>query len=601
MVAGIACSGLVVAGLSSVSSAAPNGAAPQSAAAPIDCPTVMPTSQLQPGMTATGYTVSSGTTPQSFNVEILGVLPDGIAVGRDMIIVETSSPAIDKAGGIWSGMSGSPVYINGKLVGAVAYGLSFGPSKIGGLTPASDMMDVLSYNSATPAFQSLAVPETVELTQKQSARIAARAGVSAAKVSSFDRLMVPFGVSGVSGPRLKALRETIEREGLPLIPFSGSSGSTGNIGAPGSTGAGDSFAAALSYGDVTAAGIGTTTAVCNGQALAFGHPFFFEGATRMGANQSSVIAVIDDPTFAPFKVGTVDGLIGVVDQDRLAAIRANLGELPELIDITSTVSVPDLNKTRAGLTQVVLSEWVPGLAFTHMFSNIDVVFDAIGEGSSSLSWTVTGTTKSGETWELNRSNKYVSPYDISFDSLWDLERHLFTLQQNNFEEIEFTGVDVTAEVDDDLRQYKIKTVKVARNGGKFRNTKFLDVRRGDRVRLRVTLESFDSSSNRVVDLSLRVPRSARGSEILQIRGGDFGGGVWCFFSNQCTDELGNKIDNFDELVAALENEARNDELRAMIGGRRTKAQASKVLDQVVQGRKRIQLFVNVKKKAIAVG
>jgi hypothetical protein len=491
-------------------------------------------------------------------------------------------------------MSGSPVYIGDKLVGAVAYGLSFGPSKIGGLTPASDMMDVLDYGSPTAgSFQSLSVSDRVVLNKRQSARFAKRAGVAAAQMSSFDRLPVPFGVSGVSGPRLQALSKAIERDGLPLIPFSGSSGSSGNVAQPGTTGAGDSFAAALSYGDITSAGIGTTTAVCNGKVLAFGHPFAFEGATRMGANQSSVIAVIDDPTFAPFKVGTVDGLIGVVDQDRLAAIRATLGELPELIDVTSTVSAPELGTTREGLTQVVLSEWVPGIAFTHMFSNIDVVFDAIGAGGSRLSWTLTGTTESGETWELNRSNAYVSDFDISFDSLWDFERHMFTLGQNSFEDVEFTGVDVTAEVEAEPRQYQIKNVKVARNGGKFLNTKFLDVRRGDTIRLRVTLDALDTSPDRVVDLSIRVPRKARGSEVLQIRGGQFGGGVFCFFSNRCTDEAGKKIESFDELISALENEARNDELRALIMGNRNKVKAktSKLLDEVVRGRERIQLFV----------
>ena len=553
-------------------------------------------------MTATGYTVSSGTTPQPFSVEILGILPDGIAVGRDMIIVETSSAAVDKAGGIWAGMSGSPVYIGNKLVGAVAYGLSAGPSKIGGLTPAADMMDVLDYGSSTAeSYQSLSGSDQVLLNKQQSARFARRAGVSAAKISSFDRLPVPFGVSGVSGPRLEALGKAIERDGLPLIPFSGSSGTSGSVAEPGTTGAGDSFAAAVSYGDITSAGLGTTTAVCDGMVLAFGHPFAFEGATRMGANQSSVIAVIDDPTFAPFKVGTVDGLIGVVDQDRLAAIRATLGELPELIDVTSTVSAPDLGTSREGLTQVVLSEWVPGIAFTHMFSNIDVVFDAIGGGSSSLTWTLTGTTESGETWELNRSNSYASGFDISFDSLWDFERHMFTLEQNEFEDIEFTGVDVTAEVEADVRQYQIKNVKVARNGGPFRNSNFLDVRRGDRIRLRVTLAEGDSP-NRVVNLSIRVPRNARGSQVLQIRGAQPGGGVFCFFSNRCTDEMGKKIASFEQLITALENEARNDELRALImGGRKVKAKSSKLLDQVVLGRKRIQLFVNVRAKAFAGG
>ena len=101
----------------------------QASAAPGECPTIKETSDLSAGMTGTGWTVSQGTTPEEFDVTVLGVLPDAIAPGRDMIIVETSSPAIDAVGGIWFGMSGSPVYVGGELIGAVAFGLTFGPRR----------------------------------------------------------------------------------------------------------------------------------------------------------------------------------------------------------------------------------------------------------------------------------------------------------------------------------------------------------------------------------------------------------------------------------------------------------------------------------------
>ena len=82
-----------------------------------DCETVLPTSAVTAGMTGTGLTVSQGTTAESFDVEVLGVLENGIAPGRDMIIVDTSSPAIEAVGGIWAGISGSPVYIGGQFAG----------------------------------------------------------------------------------------------------------------------------------------------------------------------------------------------------------------------------------------------------------------------------------------------------------------------------------------------------------------------------------------------------------------------------------------------------------------------------------------------------
>jgi SpoIVB peptidase S55 len=92
-------------------------------------------------LAGTGYTISSGTTPKPFTARVIGVLKDGIAPGLDMIIVETDSPAIRDAGGIWAGMSGSPVYTSdGRLLGAVAYGLSGAPSRIGGITPAEEML-----------------------------------------------------------------------------------------------------------------------------------------------------------------------------------------------------------------------------------------------------------------------------------------------------------------------------------------------------------------------------------------------------------------------------------------------------------------------------
>ena len=113
-----------------------------------DCPVVLPTSSVRPGMTGEGLTVVRGATPQAFAVEVLGVLENGISSGRDMIIIEASDlpggQVISAGGGIWGGMSGSPVYIDGKLLGAVAWGFTAAPSPIGGVTPAADMLDLLS-------------------------------------------------------------------------------------------------------------------------------------------------------------------------------------------------------------------------------------------------------------------------------------------------------------------------------------------------------------------------------------------------------------------------------------------------------------------------
>lgn len=110
----------------------------------------MPVREVTPGMTGTGWTVARGNTSEPFAVEVLGVLPNELGPGRDVILVEASSPAIARAGGVWLGMSGSPVYVGGRLLGAVAYGFgtASGTASVVGLTPADDMLGILAYPTA---------------------------------------------------------------------------------------------------------------------------------------------------------------------------------------------------------------------------------------------------------------------------------------------------------------------------------------------------------------------------------------------------------------------------------------------------------------------
>lgn len=557
---------------------------------------IMPASDIRRGMIGRGLTVVKGREHEEFRAKVLGVLEDGILPGRDMIIIEAKSRTIDDLGGIWFGMSGSPVYVKGELIGAVAFGLSFGPSPIAGLTAAEDMVKVLDLPTgkdparltARRSMGKIALPKGMQR------RIANRTGASEDQVGRGMRMLkIPFAVSGASDRGLRRLNRVIEREGLPLLPYSaGSSSAAPGTDSPDPLDPGDSFAAALSYGDITAAGIGTTTMVCNGKALAFGHPFFFEGRTLLGANHADTVTIVGDDFFGGgFKLATVAEGVGSVDQDRLAAIRADLGRMPDLIPVTSSVSALNTAQSRDGTTEIVTSRFVPFLAFEHLFLNIDSVFDQISGGSSSVSWTITGTRESGGTWNLSRSNLYVSNFDISIASSGELLGQLFTLLRNKFEKIEFTGVDVDATVDEVVKRYRIKKVRVSRNGGNFVARRRIRVRRGDRVRLRVVLLPFEGR-RKIVRLSLRIPRRFRGGTI-EVRGGSTGGpGFACFFfGGSCVQQK--KVKSFDALVKALENAPHNNDLLARLRNRRgrVKRRDVKVLDQVIRGRKRIRVLM----------
>ncbi|MGH2754945.1 MAG: SpoIVB peptidase S55 domain-containing protein [Actinomycetota bacterium] len=575
-------------------------------ATPGECPTVMPVSEVREGMVGTGYTVSKGTEPEPFSVEILGVMPDGIGPGRDLIVVDTSSPAIQEANGIWYGMSGSPVYIDDKFVGALAYGLSFGASTVAGLTPAEDMLKIAARPAEAEGFgpgMTSVSPGKATLSPAMRKNVARSTDTSVARTSSrMERLMTPLSVSGMGTRAMDHLEETLREEDQPFLAYAGASASA--AAAPATEPVpGGNFAAALSYGDVTYAGIGTTSYVCEGKVLAFGHPFFYypAGTTALGANLADAITIVSDPAYGGYKLATVGAAIGTVDQDRFAGIRSLLGASPPAIPITSTITELD-GGTRDGATQVLDSEYVPYLAFSHLLSNIDFTRDEIGEGSATGTWTITGTTEDGTPWTLTRSNVFANEYDINYFAISEVEQELYTLFYNRFEEVEFTSLDFDATFEDELEQYTMTEVLVSVNGGEYKEAKRrLKVTPGSLLDYQITLTPYDGGEDRIVDLQLQVPNRTRRSPYVDIRGGMdnyYSYDYYCFSEFGDCGETGGKVDSVEELVQALQEKPKNNELIASLRvGRRILSQDSETFDQVVSGRKFTYLQVKNGPKA----
>ena len=566
-------------------------AGPASAQAPVACPAPLPLEEVQRGMTGTGYTVTEGRTVEPFAAEVLGVMLDAVGPGRDMIVVQTSGAAIEEVGGIWFGMSGSPVYVGDRLLGALAFGLSFGPSTIAGLTPAKDVFEVLRYpsESTDTGFR------RARLSRSLRQRIATRTGVAADEVGgSLIQLKMPLAASGLNGRALGMLSSVVRREGLPLAPYAAGSAqgevppASAEPPPPGGT-----LAAALSYGDITLAGVGTTTLVCEGKVMGFGHPFLFEGDTAIGANAADTLAIVDDP-FGPYKLARIAETIGTLDQDRFAGIRATLGPVPAVIPIRSTVTAVDLGRTRSGETDAMLNESVPFLSFIHLLTNLDFTRDEFGEGSSSLSWSIAGTTSSGTSWQLDRSNMFASEQDISYESIAELQTHMFTLLFNDFEDVEFSSVDVTASVDDDVTKYSIANVLVSTDAVNYQDVRKIRVRPRSYLYVRAVLEPYDGTEDKLVDLIVRVPRGANPEGTLEISGGSAGGFAEpCFFEGGECGRAMRRIESFEELIASLEQAPTNNEARARLrmGARGLRTRDSEVLDQVVDGFEIVRIII----------
>ncbi|HEU5155788.1 MAG TPA: SpoIVB peptidase S55 domain-containing protein [Streptosporangiaceae bacterium] len=545
------------------------------------CPVPLPVSQVTEGMNGWGLTVSKGTTPQRFTVKVQGVLADWIAPGIDLIIVDASSPALDAAGAIWSGMSGSPVYAkNGRLIGAVSYAFS-GTSKLAGLTPAQAMLDI--WNRPAQA-RTLALKTRVQLPKELQQKIVSRDLVSA-QVAAQGMEMLPLvhGVSGVSQTRIDQLNARAEQSGsdVRLIKMAATSGTPAPAG---DAVPGGNFGALLSYGTVTEGAVGTTTAVCEGRALAFGHPYYDQGEDmRFAAVSGNVIAVVPDPNFGPYKMASPGGVLGTVTQDRHAGISADLGAGPPTIPVTARSSAA--GATRTDTTYVVTPRYLPELAATHVWAGLDRARDRSGAGTATASWTIRGTA-GGEPWQVTLGDRYVDSWDATYMAADGVYASLDILLNNKYTPVEFTDVQVTDEVNDVYRPYTVSQILI-RSGDEwvvYDPANPLNITPGEDLVFKVRATGYQAPPTDV-EMRVRVPEEAAGGygEIHLVGGRD-----WWFDPNE-------RAGSFSELLARMEQAPRNDVLYGTmsyyhLGGMNTTFEAS--VDGVIGGDISIQFTVD---------
>jgi hypothetical protein len=549
-----------------------------------ECPSILPLNQVTTGMRGTALSVTRGRTLSTMDVEVLGILQDAVGPGRDIIIVDLSGPTVTATGGLWAGASGSPVFLRrdgrDQLAGAIAYGLAGGESTLAGVTPAEDMEALLDVG-----FDAASAPARIRVSNALAARMAEATGLSVTQTAAISRLKTPLSASGLTDRGLRQVQAAVDRQGLPFIPYLGTSASSNPTNPTGQLRAGDSFAAAMSLGDITFAGIGTTTFVCNGRAVAFGHPFNWTGDTTMAARAADAITIVKDPIFGSYKLANVAENVGTLTQDRLAGIVASLGDGPLGSPVTSTVTDLDTGRTRTGRSEAIFPDFLPFLSFVHLFNNIDVTIDRLGPGSSEIAYTIRGTRDGGATWQLTRSSQYADRFDISFGSVFDVSITAEVLEAFEGEDINVTSIDVPKlDVTKEFRQYNITRLLVW-NGSRYVQRDFARARAGQVVKLRAVLQPVHASGRKNVDLSLRVPDTARRSGFIQVLGGAFvSAEIPCFIvEDECVDDT---QQSFDQLLRAFRNQPPGNAVVAQLrlgDGEALRAQATKEQDAVVAG------------------
>ena len=494
-----------------------SGAAP--AAVPCSSPPqTFPTSQMTRGMYGIGYTVIQGDTLVPFDVEILGVLPNAIFLGIDVVAARITGPAafVNITGGAVAGMSGSPIYINDRLAGAVAWAIAE-DRQIFGMTAAEDMVQMFSLPGAG---QTARGPERVPLTPEVS-RAARAAGSALGPNPSLQALPLPLGVSGLNGIPLSKVERSFSRRGVRVLPFR-----TGSVAVPSSTeidpsrfAPGDGMGVGLSYGDVSYYGFGTTTAVCGDVAIGFGHPMFWGlGRISLGMNDVDILAV-DNGTFWGSKIGTIGALHGEMTQDRFAGVAGVFGQFPHLVGVTSRMSSPDTGLSRDGETQIAWDEgwFVADAATYHAWSNLTYVRQQDGPGTLRFAWKIEGAREDGSAFTVSN---YLMDYDrnSAASGVWRMGDALYTLASNGFEDIEFTAVDMTAEVTESNLTSQISRIRLSSPLQPVLKTRnMVRARPGQTVTVEVTFDPVEGDDV-VAKLKVKVPRRATGTEGVRLAG-----------------------------------------------------------------------------------
>jgi SpoIVB peptidase S55 len=308
----------------------------------------MPLSQIQKGMHGYGLTVFEGNKLEKFDVEILGVLHN-IGPGQDLILASVDSPVIKRAGVI-AGMSGSPIYIDGKVIGALAYSWQFEKEPVAGITPIDEMLKIADLGKSTSSaviaatprvsasefLTSLANHKEIEGFEKLVSGL--ESASPASTLTGVKPIAVPLSMSSFAPETLARFSKSLDAMGFVAVP----SGSTTSSGAQPPSAAdqafhtGDSVGAVLINGDFNVAATGTVTFVDGNRVYAFGHPFLDMGEVSFPMAKSEVVTVM--PSIASsFKFANTGAIVGSFQQDRSTGIMGTVGSKADMIPIDLTV------------------------------------------------------------------------------------------------------------------------------------------------------------------------------------------------------------------------------------------------------------------------
>jgi hypothetical protein len=453
---------------------------------------IMPLKDVKTGMKGEALTVFSGTKPEKMQVEVLGILRNMAGPKGDVILVRLHGDKPEYTG-VVAGMSGSPVYIDGKLIGALAYRIGeMSKEPIAGVTPIESMLEISEYDKTPGA--------DLQLAKSKGNGLAPTSGPGEtpdlAQLSTSNYLKpidTPLVFNGFTEEAIRQFAPQFARAGI--MPVMGA-GSSSDAKQPEPISAGSSVGAVLVRGDMDVAATCTVTYADSDHLLACGHPFLNFGEVEMPMTKSQVLATLPSPLNA-FKIANTTETVGSFVQDRKSGILGRFGKVPQMIPVTLNVSANGRTKT---LHFEVLNNarMTPVAMMTSVYNAVQGT-NAYGED---ITFHVAGSIDVAGFPKITLDNMY-APQDGSTAQPAGVQVAMAVgdrfsrIYDNPYQKADVKGVNLNVSLLDDRRAARLESAR----------TDLLEARPGDTVTIEAVLRPYRGEGI-VRQIPVKIPTSA---------------------------------------------------------------------------------------------
>lgn len=454
--------------------------------------------QVAKGMKGRGLSVFADNKIEEFDVEIMGVLRN-FQPKRSLILARLASEILAESGVI-QGMSGSPVYVNGKIIGAVAYSFPFAKEAIAGITPIEEMLAVsqpeatkMTFATRIPIQKHLSMEELLDIYKGVFSPLPS--GVIDGQVLS--PLHIPLVFSGFPSPVFEGAKPFFQRMGFVPV-LAGPSSQTGQKGslARATLREGDPVGAQLVTGDLSLSAVGTVTYVEGNRVLAFGHPLYNLGRVGYPMTRENVLAVVPSLSTS-FKISTPGDIVGMFSQDRSSGVIGELGKMPPLVPLNITLIDPSGTSRDFKLSVVADKILTPFLMNVAVSGVLAVEARSLGD----LSLTLDGRIYLDNGMSVQLEDLFSGTFDSALGELSSLiTAVVFFLTNNDFKDLGIHRVDLTVSAAEEVKVTYLEKIWL----GKY------DALPGELIPTKIYIRHFNGQRE-VKEGSIPVPQLPSGS------------------------------------------------------------------------------------------